>query len=132
MIEADLRTFLLSQPAISALVGTRFYPLRLPQGVAFPAITYQTVFGTSEFTHDGPAHLGRRRIQIDCWAKGNTGYNQVVALADEIRTAVVGYLGAMGGTPYAAGRLVNVLDIPEPEPALWRRMVEIALWHEEA
>lgn len=128
MIESDLRTFLLAQPAVSALIVDRLYPARLPQGVTLPAVTYQRIAGNSEISHDGPGDLARARIQIDCWADS---YATMVSLAKAIRAALSGYRGPMGGNPATNARVINVLDLPEPEPALWRRMVEIILYHRE-
>ncbi len=132
MIEIDLRTHLLAQAPIAAIVGTRMFPMQLPQGATLPALTYQTIAGASGITHDGASDLGRHRIQIDCWApSGNTGYQQVVELAAAVNSAVSGYMGSMGSNPATNGRKINVRDIPEPETKLWRRMVEISLWHKE-
>lgn len=132
MIEVDLRTHFLAQAPIAAIVGTRMYPLQLPQGATLPALTYQVISGVSEITHDGPSDLGNRRIQIDCWApSGNTGYQQVVELAGAVRRAVSGYMGSMGTNPATNARKINERDIPEPETKLWRRMIEISLWHKE-
>ena len=128
MIEQDLRTYLLAQPAIAALIGTRCYPARLPQGAARPALTYQRIARTTSITHDGAADLGRARIQIDCWTDS---YEAMVGLAKAIRAALSGYRGPMGSNGATAARIVNELDLPEPEPALWRRMIDVAVWHRE-
>jgi hypothetical protein len=129
MIEADLRTYLLAQPAVTALIGARLFPLRLPQGAAFPALTYQRVAGGEDVTHQGRSGLGRARMQLDCWA---ATYGQAIALADAVKDALVGYRGAMGATPFAAGRLANEIDLDEPDLNVYRRMVEVPLWVAEA
>lgn len=123
MLEADVRTFLLAQPTVTALIGTRFYPLRLPQGPTFPAVTYQTIFGTSLVTHQGAADYGRRRLQLDCWAQS---YAVAVAIKEAIREALLDDPGLEGT------RIINDMDVPEPEPVIWRRMLEISIWHTEA
>jgi hypothetical protein len=128
VIEQDLRAYLLAKPAIAALVGDRMYPERLPQRAALPAITYQRVFGTSLFTHDGAAGLGRGRLQLDCW--GST-YQQSAELAEAVRAELAGYLGPMGGTGSVAPRIGTVIDAPEPEIDRWRRIVDVPLWHSE-
>ena len=120
--------YLLSQPTVSALIGDRLYPARLPQGVTLPAVTYQWIARVASVTYEGAADLARGRIQIDCWA---TSYAAMVSLAKAIRAALSGYRGAMGATPITNARVVNEVDLPDPEPALWRRMVEVVLWHRE-
>jgi hypothetical protein len=129
MIEHDLRAYLLGQPDVATLIGTRMYPMRLPQGVTMPAVTYNRIFGTSEYGHDGAAHLGRGRIQLDCWADT---YEDMVNLAEACRVALTGYVGAMGDNPNVVARAVNTIDFSEPESKLWRRIVETGLWYQEA
>ena len=119
MIEADLRTYLLAEPAVAGLIADRCYPERLPQNAALPAITFQRVFGTESVTHDGPSGLGRSRLQFDCWA---TSYGDVLELAGAAKSAL---------RAYPETRIVNVMDAPEPEVALRRRMVEVSIWHQE-
>lgn len=120
MIEADVVAYLLAQPAVTALVGTRIYPERFPPGVTMPAVTYQRVFGTEGINHEGPNGLGRARLQLDCWADG---YGEAVDLAEAVTDALRVYPGM---------RIVNVMDLPEPEVALRRRMVEVSIWHPES
>lgn len=125
-IEADLRTYLLAQAGISALVSTRCYPLTLPQGVTLPAITYQTIAHPGLISHDGAVGLARVRIQVDCW---DDDYAGALALGAQVRSALLGYAGAMGATAAANGRIVNELDDYEPETKIWRRLVDAAIWH---
>lgn len=129
MIETSLRSYLLAQTSITSLVGQRIYPMRLPQGATLPAITYQVVFGTSTYSHDGDEDLGRRRFQLDCWA---STYADSMNVAEAVRAAINGHDGPMGSTAQVNGRVINILDLPEPELAIWRRMVEVQLWHQEA
>lgn len=128
MIEQDLRTYLLGLAPIATLLGTRIYPARLPQGVTLPAVTYQRIAGINEVTHDGAENLSRARIQIDVWADT---YGAMVAIAKAIRAALSGYRGAMGDNPVTVARVLNEIDMPEPEPVLWRRVIDALIWHRE-
>jgi len=127
MIEADVRTFLLAQSAVSALIGTRMYPLRLPQGVTFPALTYQRISGSEDVTHSGagPARAG---MQFDCWGQTQSS---VLALASAVRSALSGHRSGMGDSPLVNAFVVNVLDLPEPDIPLWRRMIEVSFLYDE-
>lgn len=120
MIEADVRTFILAQPAVTALIDARFYPLRLPQGPTLPAVTYQTIFGTSLVTHQGAADYGRGRLQLDCWADT---YASAIAVKEAIRKALIDDPGLEGT------RIINDMDVAESEPVIWRRTLEILIWH---
>lgn len=119
MIEADVRTYLLADSAVTALIADRVYPLQLPQSAALPAVTYQRVSGTEGITYDGPSGLGRSRLQFDCWA---TTYGSVVEVFSAIKSAL---------RAYPETRIVNVIDAPEPDVALRRRLIEVSLWHQQ-
>lgn len=119
MIEADVRTYLLADATVAALIDERVYPVSLPQTAVLPAVTYQRVFGTEGITHQGPSGLERTRIQFDCWA---TTYAEATALAEAVTDAL---------RVYPEARIANVMDAPEPDVALRRRLVEVSIWHRE-
>jgi hypothetical protein len=93
MIESALRTRILGDAGISALIGTRIFPLILPQATSFPALTYQRISGERMHSHDGPSGLAGPRIQIDTWATSYIGAKQ---LADLIRQRIDGFKGTVG------------------------------------
>lgn len=76
-----LRSLLVTDPAIVAVVGTRVYPIKAPQSPTYPLITYQQISGVRETTLHGRAGLARPRFQIDAWyAETGTGYKLSRAL----------------------------------------------------
>jgi len=93
-----LRLFLLADATIAASVGTRIYPVKLPQGALYPAIT---VLKVSEFTAKvlkGKASLARPRYQIDCWMwekSSATAYTDAQTLGGLVRSRLEGYSGVM-------------------------------------
>lgn len=129
MIESGLRSYLINHPSVGSLVGTRVYPLTLPQGVVLPAITYQQISGPREQAYDGPSALAHPRFQLDCWAET---YGEAVGLARAVRQALDGYQGLMGGVAVRDVVIDNELDGYEPETALWRRTIDVIVWHEDA
>jgi hypothetical protein len=120
VIEADLVAHLLADAGVAALVETRVYPERFPPGGPMPAVTYQRVFGAEGVTHDGPDGLARARFQVDCWA---ASYGEAAALGEAVSDALKAFPGA---------RLINEMDMPEPDVALRRRMIEVSIWHQES
>lgn len=85
MLDEALRTFLLADEALSALVGTRIYPDEVPQGGTFPALRYLQVSLLADYTHDGDANLDMTRYQFDCYAPNRPQANQVATV---LRTAL--------------------------------------------
>jgi len=70
----------------------RIYP-RLPQSVTFPAIRYQRITTTRKHALDSEVGVTEATVQIDCMAES---YSEAKTLADEVRTLLHGYRGALG------------------------------------
>ncbi len=81
MIESAIRTRLLADATVAALVGTRVYTGKMPQDATFPLITLTKVDKVSGLTLDGTVGPNQVRVQIDCWDSGVDG---VRALADAV------------------------------------------------
>jgi hypothetical protein len=133
-LSSDLRVFLLADATIAGLVGTRIYPLLLPQSPTLPALTYQWISLVPVHSMDGPSGLVARRLQVDCW--GST-YLAIETLAEAVRNRLDGYQGSLlAGSP--SGSVVQGVframerDGYEEAPALYRRTVDFMLHAEEA
>jgi Protein of unknown function (DUF3168) len=71
-IRPALRTFLLADPTISALVGgVRIHHLRLPQDQVAPSIVYLKVSETGDYHLASDSGLSQARIQLDAWAQSS-------------------------------------------------------------
>src|SRR5690242_10869677 len=93
-IAAGLRTFVIGDTAVGALVGQRMHSLELPQASQLPAVTYFEVSASREtLTPGGPDGLCASRYQIDAWA---TTHLAALDLAEKIRLRLDGYKGAAG------------------------------------
>lgn len=122
----ELRTYILADTVIAALVGTRMYPQVLPQNPTYPAITYTLIGGAgSVVTHDGPAGLENVSLQIDCWAQTQL---TAAALAERVRTRINGYTGgAFQGIFLARKR-----DGYDNDAMAYRRSADFSIWNEES
>lgn len=70
MIETTIRTRLLADAAVAALVADRVYIGIPPQRPSVPYIIVTKVDKVSPLTLDGAMGPNRLRLQIDCWAQG--------------------------------------------------------------
>lgn len=88
MIEEALRTILLADPTLYALVGTRIYPVQLPLDCTLPALSY---FQVSE-----PFNriTGTPRFQIDIFSED---YTESKTVKGALEAALDGYSGVTGG-----------------------------------
>lgn len=93
-----LRAFLLADATISATVGTRVYPLKLPQGAETPAIVITRVSGVRSNVLSGPASLAQPRYQIDSVVRettGSTAFTVASTLGSAVRSRLEGHGGVM-------------------------------------
>jgi len=105
----DLVAYLQAMPAIAALVGTRIYPLVIPQRDTLPALRYQRIDTPRERSHSGSSHLAHPRIQLSVHA---LTYAETEAIATVLRTVLDG----TAGVPRAgACAIVNEVDDYDPD-----------------
>lgn len=77
-----LRAFLLADATIATAVGTRIYPVKLPQGATFPAMTILRVSDPRLNVLRGTPSLARPRYQIDCWVRETSGLDAFTRAQD--------------------------------------------------
>lgn len=92
-IEQAIYNILANTAGISALVGTRIYQVKMPDNVTFPAISYQTSYGSQIESFTGFSGLKNPVISIDSWA---SSAGVAKDLAEKIRVALHGYSGTYG------------------------------------
>jgi hypothetical protein len=117
---------------LTVLVGTapndRIYPVRLPQGVTFPAISYQRISGQRTHAISGVSALARPRFQISCWG---SDYGSVKAVAEQVRKCFEGFSGTMGAGISAQSMVDDDHDEYDPETQIYHVPVDIFVWFEE-
>ena len=130
-----LRMHIVADAAVTALMGTRLYPVHLPQAPEFPAGTYQTVAGIAGYTNDGADGLTEGRVQIDLYAKD---YDVLTACRKAVYDALNGWTGSAGSPPVTFQGVFWINDgtksVPGLEragPDLYRRTLEATIWFEE-
>jgi len=113
MWAVDLTAYLKADATITAAVSGRVFPNVVPQGTAFPAISYNQVSGVrlSDVT-DGPTGRAMPRITINSWA---TKYLAARSLADAVRLRLNGVTGTIGSMTGVRVTLDNEFDSFEEE-----------------
>ena len=128
-IASDLRTFLLADATLGGLIGTRLYPLKLPQDPTVPAMTFQWISGQRAHAADGAVGLASPRVQFDCWAET---YLEVEAVFEALRKRLDGFRGTAGASRVQGAFFETERDDYEDEARLYRRSADFFIWHEEA
>lgn len=99
-----LTSHLLNHAGLSALIGTRVYPEKMPASTSatpntMPLVTYQLIDEPMVTTHTNN-NLFMARVQIDAWGGS---YKSAHAVADQVFLALQGYRGAMGDQSVEVG-----------------------------
>jgi hypothetical protein len=82
-LEPRIFSILTGYTAVAAVVGTRVYPLVLPQKAALPAVSYLRVDGVQDSNLSGNSGLEVVRVQIDCWAETYAGAKALASAVSE-------------------------------------------------
>ena len=129
MLEVGLYAKLSGDAGVSALVGTRIYPLLMPQEPTLPAIVYQRIstvpLGQS---HQGGNHLNRARMQLACHATTILAAKQ---LAQAVWRALDGDSGTWSNVTVQSCLRANELDGYEPEVEAYRVTADYLIVYEE-
>ncbi len=125
-IETGLRTHLIADAPVTALVVARIYPLKLPQSPTYPALTYEIISDIPHRALAGDSDLERVRARIHCWA---ATYSGAIDLAAKVRTAVGDFSGLMGTTTVRSVKFETWNDIFEDVPEVYRRVADFFIAH---
>ena len=131
IIEEALVTYLTGYAGLTALIGTRVHPLRLPETPTYGAVTYQRISAPRIQSHTGSSALAFPRFQFDCYATTYLGAKRV---AEQLRLALDGFKGTMGGaTGVAVGSSLSQSDRDFYDPATrtWRVSIDFIIGHTE-
>jgi hypothetical protein len=139
LIEAALYSLLANSSGVTDIVGTRIYPVQMPQlerGTAvYPALTYALDARARRQTHNGPTPLVESRYTIMSYAKE---YFDAISLAEQVRLALNGksadlaaiYENDVGGIFLEDE--IHEYGIDEVEElALYRSQMEFVIQHNE-
>lgn len=108
--EGVLRTVILEDAAVVALIGNRFFE-ELPQQPTFPTCTYSRVSRREPDEIPFPTV----RLQVLCWATTRAGARAVAtAIRNAVRQQGAGWKGVRHGTTVKYMRPENDLDIKDP------------------
>lgn len=80
MIEAHLKDWIVTDPAISALIGDRVFPQFVPEAETLPSIAYSIISDQATLTMSGPASIRNPRVQLSIVAVKQMVVSQVAEL----------------------------------------------------
>ncbi|NVO06588.1 MAG: DUF3168 domain-containing protein [Rhodoferax sp.] len=133
--EAVIYALLGASSGLSALIGTRLYPNKLPQNTAMPAVAYRAISGIELTPIDAQAgyQVVRTRVQITAMAKN---YAEVKAILEQVRLACLYRSGSIS-TAVGTVRVLSVArdsvgaDMRDDDLALYLQSMDLLVTHYE-
>lgn len=121
--QGDFRTHLLGDATLTALVGDRIYPTKLPQGATLPAVVYFRSGGRTE--HKAVTQMGgsTRNFVVTVQAYASR-YDQ----ADAIEEAVYNRLDVAGAT-VGCRPLGETQDLYDPDTREFITSSDYSCWY---
>jgi len=107
MIEDAIRTKLLANTTLAGYIGTRIYPVYLPQDSAFPAITYQQIVNPEHHDID----VASPTYQFSVFA---LTFANMKAIVSEIYTALQREKGTWSTLTVIQGVYLDGRDLENP------------------
>ena len=127
-IEESIYYKLVNDTGVKALVVKRVYPIRLPQNVTLPCITYQRISTPRLHTHDKAGGTAYPRFQITIW---DDNPKDVKTLSDAVRTCLDGWSGTVESVKVQSSLSDDENSDYDPESQIYWTNLDFIIWHEE-
>jgi hypothetical protein len=109
-IEEALRTYLLTQTSLTALIGDKIYPGRPDQNATMPYIVLIDISNVFDHTHEGQSSLESPVKQLTIYS---TVKAQSMAIAGFVKTAIRDFSGTLSGLLIHWIKLMNEFSTVE-------------------
>jgi len=129
MIDEALYSLLTGDSGVSSYVGNRVYPGHLPQSETLPAIAFFRVDGSGRtVSHSGASSVAGGIFQISCLALTSLEAKHV---AEAVRRKMHGFSGTVGSEKIYLARLINEVDLFDPDLPEYHVALDFELTYEE-
>lgn len=127
-----LRSHLLADPDITALVDQRIAWAVRPRQDQLPSIALHRIDGIRDYAMVAPTGLVTSRVQVDCWATTNKEADRI---SKAVRGALSGLRTMINGVEFQGAFLEIEIDYsedgPAPDELLHRVSTDYRIWHSE-
>lgn len=130
MIDKTVFAMLSRIPEVTREVGTRIFPVFLPEKNPLPAVVFRRVSTTGAIsTHSGTSGKVTSEFEVECYGKDIT---IVKNLAKAVRRTFSGFSGSVGGNTVHRAWVDNEFDDYDFESGTYTIPLEVYLTHDEA
>jgi hypothetical protein len=127
MIEEGIRSRLVADSALSALINGRAYAVLAPTGVGTPYIAYAKISDVRRSSYCASDSITMSVFQFNSYAKT---YKEAKLVAQALRNCLVDFRGLMGDTRVSTIKMENETDLLDVDPGLLRVLTTLIIWHE--
>ena len=128
LIDEALRSMLVGDSGVTAIVSTRVFNGQVPQNTALDALSFSRITAQRSLAHHGPTAMTDSIFQISCWASSLLNAKN---LAAAVRRLLHGFRGTVATVEIGIARVINEIDSFDPETGVYLIAVEAALLHRE-
>lgn len=128
MLEDGIVNLIGGYAPLVAAIGSRLYPVVIPEPPTYPCVSYQVVSATSKLATDGTL-VQAKRVQFDAYALTYAQCKQIEAM---LATLLNGYIGSMGTVEVIATNAGVVIDNWEVDSRIYRVTTEYIFTFTEA
>lgn len=128
MIEEAIFAILKARTQLTALVGTRIRFQTLQQTETMPALTYNVVDDPETYETTGGSGMHDALVDVVAWANDPSTARNV---AQEVRAALSGYSGIIGGVTITYCRVRIGTGLYDPAALKYQRPVEAEIGYRE-
>ena len=123
MLEAGIQQLVVADATVNSLIGTRFYPVLVPENPTYPCATFQLISDVAGYSMSYEKGMEMKRIQVDSWSGGVEGASYLAAKNTDIaiRNVLELYRGTLPDGTIVGGIFVaNSLDTYEQDARCYR------------
>jgi len=136
MVEVGLKYIANNASGLTALIGTRFVKVPLPQGTAYPACSYQRIDEPTRVRAMGSdPGLVQARYQVNCYGEKREGAGGAYS-ALEVADQIVSAFNRIGEADQGGVTICDIFarllrDDFDAEAEVMRVIVELNVWYRE-
>lgn len=121
----EFRAHLVAQAGLTALVGSRVYPLIRPQHAAFPHVVFFVISDRREIELSGAVQgLSEAALQVSAF---DTSYSGLRTLQEQVRAALL-----VASTDFTVVSTSDGPDLYESTTRTYVIHTDLLLWHDNA
>lgn len=132
MNAADIRSFILSAPGVSAIVGGRVYPGHIPiesynDDSKKPCIVYNEQASSRNRAFCASETIRVDTVLVSCFSPSFDTARSVGALVEGLDA----FVGNIGSTRIISAFIQTTMDMEDFEPGLFRRNIIFTIWNKD-